>query len=239
MMASGDRSRCRKPPSVFVLWGMAMILSALALCALALSTQEPRNVTAQQRLRIDLVFHSRSQSSRFERTTMAEVAEIWARYGVDVRAASSSEAVREGAIRLDVVSADHIRQQNELYTLGTILFVEGEPSTRIVMYPEAIETLVAAETLVETPAARSSPLFHEEVLARAFGRALAHEIGHFLLRSKGHSRTGLMRASPLVSDLIGVPRNAFVLSPDEVRQLHALPAWPCPGERSAGGGLLP
>src|SRR5262245_5186860 len=228
-----------KPLSVFLLWGMAMFLPALALCALALSTQDPPEVTPQQHLRIDLVFHGVQLTPRFERLAMAEVAQIWARYGVDVREATFSEAGHEGVIRLDVVFADRIRQQNELYTLGTILFVEGAPSTRIVMYPDAIAMLVDVDALVDHGGSSAAPLLREQRLGRATGRALAHEVGHFLLRSREHSRTGRMRATPLVSDLIGVARIPFVLSPDEVRQLHALPAWPCAGERSAGGGRLP
>lgn len=209
-----------------------MFFPALALCALAFS--------AEDRLRIDVVFHGQPLTPRFEQTAMAEVAEIWAKYGVDVRAASSSDAGQNGAIRLDVAVADRISQRDAIYTLGSIMFVEGEPSTRIVMFPDAIATLVSAETLVEDRGPRTpSPLFREGTFARVFGRALAHEIGHFLLRSKGHSRTGLMRASPLVSDLVDPQRSAFVLSAGEVKQLHALPAWPCPGERSAGGGRLP
>jgi hypothetical protein len=211
---------------------MAMFFPALALCALAVSTQDP--------LRIDVVFHGQPLTPKFEQTAMAEVAEIWARYGVDVRAASSGDAGRSGAIRLDVAVTDRISQRAEIYTLGSIMFVEGEPSTRIVMFPDAIATLVSGEMTVEDHGPRTPPpLFREGLLARVFGRALAHEIGHYLLRSKGHSRTGLMRASPLVYDLVSPERHAFVLSAGEVKQLHALPAWPCAGERSAGGGQLP
>ena len=39
------------------------------------------------------------------------------------------------------------------------------------------------------------------VLGRVLGRALAHEIGHFLLRSRGHSQIGLMRANQSIADL--------------------------------------
>jgi hypothetical protein len=53
------------------------------------------------------------------------------------------------------------------------------------------------------------------------GRALAHEIGHFLLRSRNHSTVGLMRANPSVSDLIGRSRQTFSLSADDEKRL----AW--------------
>jgi hypothetical protein len=40
------------------------------------------------------------------------------------------------------------------------------------------------------------------LLGRMLGRALAHELGHFLLRSRSHTRTGLMRGDRTVRDFI-------------------------------------
>jgi hypothetical protein len=58
-------------------------------------------------------------------------------------------------------------------------------------------------------------------MGRVLGRALAHEIGHFLLRSRNHSKVGLMRANPSVPDLIGRDRQTFFLSADDGKRL----AW--------------
>jgi len=46
----------------------------------------------------------------------------------------------------------------------------------------------------------------ETYLGRAMGRALAHELGHYLLASKAHSRTGLMRSSMTAVDLFSTVR---------------------------------
>jgi len=48
------------------------------------------------------------------------------------------------------------------------------------------------------------------------GRALAHELGHFLLRSRTHSPKGLMRPSQALPDLVSPDRRPFTLSAGEV-----------------------
>jgi hypothetical protein len=72
----------------------------------------------------------------------------------------------------------------------------------------------------------------DEVVARALGRALAHEIGHYLLRSPHHASSGLMQARHKGSAL-GSPNNrAFVLTRtdrDQLRVALAAPIQPeCP-----------
>jgi hypothetical protein len=64
--------------------------------------------------------------------------------------------------------------------------------------------------------------FHDFIVGRVFGRALAHEIGHYLLRSRNHSVKGLMRALQFAPDLVGQDRQVFALSPDQVTQLHSV-----------------
>jgi len=36
---------------------------------------------------------------------------------------------------------------------------------------------------------------HERLIGRALGRAFSHELGHYILKSKGHTSQGLMRAT--------------------------------------------
>ena len=47
------------------------------------------------------------------------------------------------------------------------------------------------------------------LLARAMGRALAHEMGHYLLASKEHTKNGLMQAHRTATEFFG-PDNAVV-----------------------------
>jgi hypothetical protein len=47
------------------------------------------------------------------------------------------------------------------------------------------------------------------------GRALAHEIGHYLLGTREHSTSGLMRAAPRIDELMAVFDPKMVLSPQQ------------------------
>ena len=61
----------------------------------------------------------------------------------------------------------------------------------------------------------------DQLVGRALGRVLAHEIGHFLLRLHDHTG-GLMRARHQVPALIDPDRRAFRLTPADAGRLRAL-----------------
>jgi hypothetical protein len=47
------------------------------------------------------------------------------------------------------------------------------------------------------------------LLGRMLGRALAHELGHFLLRSRVHTNRGLMRTGRAIREFLAVGRRGF------------------------------
>ena len=53
------------------------------------------------------------------------------------------------------------------------------------------------------------------------GRVVAHEIGHWLLRARDHSTTGLMRAHHTTDALADPGREGFGLAPADVARLRA------------------
>jgi hypothetical protein len=59
----------------------------------------------------------------------------------------------------------------------------------------------------------------ETYLSRAMGRVLAHELGHYLLASKSHTPSGLMRAAHTARDLFAFDRGHFAIAPAERQQL--------------------
>ena len=61
----------------------------------------------------------------------------------------------------------------------------------------------------------------ETLLARAMGRALAHELGHYLLASKVHTERGLMKATMTASELFMPDSGAFRLEPAQRRSVAA------------------
>ena len=81
-------------------------------------------------------------------------------------------------------------------------------------------------------------IFHEQVRtvarrsgvddAELLGRAVAHEIGHLLLRCAQHSRTGLMRGAWSIEELTRNRREDWVFAPADRQRLNATVASPAP-----------
>jgi len=79
--------------------------------------------------------------------------------------------------------------------LGWIEFDDGQPQPRLYLsYANAV-TLFDASRGIVGPSSRMPMLERETYLGRALGRALAHEIGHYLLAARTHTADGLMKAS--------------------------------------------
>jgi hypothetical protein len=95
--------------------------------------------------------------------------------------------------------------------LGWIVFDEGRPEHEIyVSHANAQQLMIQAPGVVG--ALDRMPLLEKHtLLARAMGRALAHEMGHFLLESKAHTLTGLMRARITASEFFGNDNRQFKL----------------------------
>ena len=117
--------------------------------------------------------------------------------------------------------------------LGWIRFVTPETPER-----DIYVSLANAHTLLEqysrlTEARRVVLMNPEDVLlGRALGRALAHELGHYLLGSKAHSARGLMQGRRSTSDLfeterlrrfdIDAQQRTLIAARLEALQTHAL-----------------
>ena len=99
---------------------------------------------------------------------------------------------------LDVVIGDARGQAHRDSTeepLGWIEFENGIPLPRLyVSYANAVVLLEASPGVVGRTL-QMPPVERDTYLGRAMGRALAHELGHYLLASKAHARSGLMQAT--------------------------------------------
>jgi hypothetical protein len=51
----------------------------------------------------------------------------------------------------------------------------------------------------------------EQIVGRAIGRVIAHEIGHVVLRTSGHAPHGLMRAVQRADELVDPARTRYRL----------------------------
>lgn len=195
---------------------MATITTITAAFLLGLLTIPP---PSPPHVRVDIVFKGLPMKPRLEAAAMDEVISIWAAYGVDVQKIDPNGPVRDDAVRLSVELADHPERQIALDALGSILFLNDSPAPAIVMYPNAITPLMADVKVSDHPENEWPLALQQAVRGRVLGRALAHEIGHFLLRSRQHSAVGLMRARQSVFDLISAGRQGFLLSADETTRL--------------------
>jgi len=190
------------------------MLLFIRFAAIVLSATRPP-VPTQPRISVDIVFDGQPMPRQLEAAAMAEVTAIWAPYGVDVRAAHPDEPGRSGAVRLAVGLVDRPAGSMVAETLGSIRFVDAVPEPRIAVYPRAIADLVSTAKFSGVDCSEWPTALRDAILGRVTGRALAHEIGHFLLRARHHSPDGLMRAGLFIRDLMSLDGRAFFLSTDE------------------------
>jgi hypothetical protein len=171
---------------------------------------------------VDIAFQGLPMQPRLEASAMDEVTHIWAAYGVDVQAVNPGDPRRDDAVRLLVVLANLPNGPAVPGVLGSIPFLDDTPEPVIVLYLGAIAPLVADVRVAELPDHNWPFLLRDVVHGRVLGRALAHEIGHYLLRSRQHLEVGLTRARQSTLDLVSLDRRHFALSADEMRRLASL-----------------
>jgi hypothetical protein len=93
--------------------------------------------------------------------------------------------------------------------LGWIVFEEAMPRPQIyVSYANTLDLFLNSRGVVGP--IDSMPIAERETyLSRAMGRALAHELGHYLLASREHTKTGLMKASRTAFEFFSTERRRF------------------------------
>jgi hypothetical protein len=166
-------------------------------------------------------------------TVIDQAAAIWAPYGVTVTATrqlvrppdSHGEwitlIIREAA-RLEPSRAvrDGRRQ------LASLVFTAGVPGTLMTA------SWNVAREMADGAGARGEAV-SDRLAARLLGRAVAHEIGHYLLGTRDHAPRGLMRVAFTVRDVLGGDRSGILLEPAQIRALDAT-SWPEDRRRAAG-----
>jgi hypothetical protein len=140
---------------------------------------------------------------------ISEVERIWRHEHVTIEWARSARSIEEpdGPLRVLVISHPPAARMAGKWPVAE-LFPEAAPRAF------AIASIDGAARVVDE-AARSAELDaqtpREYRLGLVLGRAVAHEIGHFLLATGTHAETGLMRASIDAREFAGAGGETFRL----------------------------
>src|SRR5262245_51958177 len=151
-----------------------------------------------------------------------EAAAIWSEHRVLVDLAAPCASEPDEAIVLTVEpgyalapAAAHSR-----IALGAIAFTEdGAPDSLVTVFFERLLRSIKNERLGDVAEERWPPDLRERIIGRALGRVIAHEIGHYLLGTRSHSSSGLMRSVQPFAELFGVPQAGFLLSRGDEQRL--------------------
>jgi hypothetical protein len=152
-----------------------------------------------------------------------EAARPWRRYAVNLCWRTGAEGCGAARDALHVVIARETPSRTGAAgdPLGWFGYSETRgPGRLIVLAADAARRHLRRIFEDARPAGSVGARSAAMLLARALGRTLAHELGHFLLRARAHERTGLMRRSFTPDDLaLDHPGHRFALSAEHERAM--------------------
>lgn len=152
-------------------------------------------------------------------TFLDEVTTIWKGQGIAIEWLSPTEwlspaanrRTRSGRLRV-LVFPRRESSDSERNTLAVAELLRPKSGHAV-----AIAYIAAAKRIVDhawLPRFRPFAAFDHSRLGLVLGRAVAHEIGHYLLDTHTHARRGLMRARFDAREFSDLRSNAFVLDRD-------------------------
>jgi hypothetical protein len=150
---------------------------------------------------------------------IAEAERIWRRERVHIEWTRPGHAIEhpDAPLRVLVVARPEPAKPLTREWPVAELFPEADPRAL------AIASIVGAQRVVDE-ATRSATLDadapNDYRLGLVLGRAVAHEIGHFLLATTTHADRGLMRASVDAREFAAMDGHAFTLDRDASRWLQ-------------------
>jgi hypothetical protein len=146
---------------------------------------------------------------------VSEAAAIWRQEGIGLHWLSGGDA-REGATLRVLVMPRTVgaSADGEPWPVGELLRFHDSGAIAVASIAGALRVLNESDRfrLLDVPALR------EHRLGLVLGRAVAHEIGHYLLQTNAHADSGLMRARIGAAEFAD-PRGSFQLDEATQRQL--------------------
>jgi hypothetical protein len=185
--------------------GVSTAASAAAQTPVSLDRHDPRVLTVG-------VFAPRDIEESLVNRIFAEAEAIWAPTGItlDWHRITPKDVVRRW--ELDVTFDDRRKGvATEQRALGWVLFTADGPEPSVYLSRASAEALILRTAGVDD----TTVFAHEILVGRALGRALSHELGHYLLKSKEHTPRGLMRATWPSDEFLAIGRSGFELTPQQ------------------------
>ena len=180
---------------------IAICVTALALVA-ANASRTPIGVA---------VVASRDITNSVVNKICAEAEAIWAPAGIALEWNRDGQERRTRGLTIEVTIDDRPTPADRDGALGWLVFTSHGPERLI-----HLSRVSAEDLLRSTPGLDGGTVVsHEALIGRALGRALAHELGHYILRSKVHTGHGLMRAAWTSEQAFAFIRDGFELTPEE------------------------
>jgi len=188
-----------------------MMLIAMSMIALACDAA-PARIAAPPPLHIT-VWHADNVPASLARKMTAEADAIWRSSGLTFVWEEAAPGRAPAAVQI-IVNDDRGGTSSPLPPLGWILFDAHDVPDRLihVSYANAVELLDSSGPVVGNPNAMPTEE-RETYLGRAMGRALAHELGHYLMASKTHTPKGLMRGTLSATTLFSPIRELLEVPP--------------------------
>jgi len=149
----------------------------------------------------------------------AGVRGIW-RSHVDVVVASRGDLQAGADDELTLVITNRLLHDSDSSGLGWIEFVNGLPRSRITISMAAVKGLMRAGAWRGKPFEQWPPIASRFFVRRAIMRAAAHEVGHYLLRTRVHATSGLMRPTFTIDEIMDRRPQLVRLAPAEVARLR-------------------
>jgi len=151
------------------------------------------------------------------RSMMREASALWRPEGVTLAwvLSPAARALPETRPTLDVVREAGVPNAptGGAPRLGAAVFLDGsvDAERRLGLSVEAVGRLVDNTPWAGRHVAGWPSAVREELMGRALGRVLAHEIGHYVLAWRGHTPDGLMRAGFRLDQLIDPDRRPYAI----------------------------
>lgn len=149
---------------------------------------------------------------------------VWRRAPLVVAASAGATEIAPyvpNTLRLTIGESRGVGREGHI-PLGWIVFNDGTvPEQEIYLsHANALAMMEDARGVVGI-VGQMPQMQRETLLARAMGRALAHELGHYLLASKTHTQRGLMKPVMTAVELFNPDARGFRIEPAQRRAVAA------------------